>query len=186
MYNLKTAPTSEPISTVEAKLFLKVTHSSEDALIDNMVTAARQFLEAFTKRSFVTQTWQRFLDFFPYEIELYHGTVASVTHIKYIDEDGAQQTLNSSLYQTDLISNPARIQRAVDQDWPDIKVGTLNAVEIEFITGVADDKVDQKVIEPILLLIGHIYANRQDVVVGSQVNKMPKGSEYLISSLRLF
>lgn len=185
MYKLKTAPASEPISRTEAKLFLKVTHSSEDALIDNMVTAARQFLEAFTKRSFVTQTWQRFLDWFPFEIELYQGTVASVTHIKYIDENGANQTLDSSLYQTDLISNPARIQRAVDQDWPDIEWGRLNAVEVQYIAGL-DTVVDQNVIHAIYLLLGHIYANRQDVVVGSQVNKMPKGSEYLISSLRLF
>lgn len=182
MYKLKTAPATEPISTVEAKLFLKVTHASEDALIANMVKAARGFLESFTKRSFYTQTWERYMDAFPAEIELYMGSVASVTSVKYYDSDGELQTLES--YQTDLISNPARILPAVDEDWPDTQTGKLNAVIVEYIAG--SETVNEKAIDAIYLLLGHIYANRQDVVVGSQVHSMPKGSEYLISSLRLF
>ena len=184
MYKLKTAPASEPITTVNAKLFLKVTNTAEDTLIANMVKAARGYLETFAKRSFITQTWQLYLDRFPYEIELYYGTVASVESIKYIDADGTEQTLSASLYQTDLVSNPARIMPAVDQDWPDIQTGRMNAITVEYIAGSAT--VEEKVISAIYLLLGHIYANRQDVVVGSQVNKMPQGSEYLISSLRLF
>jgi uncharacterized phiE125 gp8 family phage protein len=184
MFKLKTAPVAEPISTTNAKLFLKVTHATEDTLIANMVKAARQFIEKFTKRSFVTQTWEYYADKFPTEIELYYGPVASVTSVKYYDTDGTLTTLGTSLWQSDLISNPARILPAVDQTWPDTQADRLNAVVVEYIAGVATP--EDQIVHAIYLLLGHIYANRQDVVIGHRVEKMPKGSEYLVSSLKLF
>jgi len=181
MYKLKTAPSSEPISVAEAKLFLKVTQSSEDALIGNMIKAARQYLESYTKRSFYTQTWQYYADGFEDVIELYHGTVASIT-IKYYDTDGNEQTFTD--FQSDLVSNPARVKPKPDYSWPSVQNGKLNVVAIEFVAGASS--VDDKIIDAIYLLLGHIYANRQDVVVGHRVEKMPQGSEWLVSSLKLF
>ncbi|MFK5282359.1 head-tail connector protein [Lacticaseibacillus paracasei] len=34
------------------------------------------------------------------------------------------------------------------------------------------------------LMIGHYYANRQDVVTGTQVNEMPQASELLLQPYR--
>jgi len=182
MFRLKTAPASEPITVTQAKVFLKVTNTAEDALILNMIKAATKYLEDYTNRSFVTQTWEYYADEFPEEIELYFGSVASITHVKYYNDAGVLTAFTN--FQSDLVSNPARLTPSPDYTWPSVQLSRVNAVVVEYITGAA--AVDSRVIDAIYLLLGHIYANRQDVVVGHQVVKMPQGSEWLVSSLKLF
>ncbi len=58
-------PASEPVSLAEAKTYLRITDSDDDALINSMVTAIRQKAETWTRRLFITQTWTLWLDWAP-------------------------------------------------------------------------------------------------------------------------
>ena len=105
------------------------------------MSAAREYLEAFTRRALLTQTWDLKLDAFPCADEviwLPKPPVASVTSITYLDTAGASQTWSSSLYRTDLPAGPmaqrARITPAYAQYYPST-YGVTNAVTVRFVCG---------------------------------------------------
>jgi len=99
--SISVEPSTEPLTLTEAKLYLRVTHSSEDALITGLITAARIYCETKTRRAFVTKTiTQQFRGFFDMisPLVLSHAPVASVSSVTYVDGDGASQTLSSAWY----------------------------------------------------------------------------------------
>lgn len=138
--SLVTAPSYEPISLTEAKLHLRVDHTSDDPLIASLILASREYAENFTRRRFVQQTHDLKLDAFPCGdvIELPYPPVSSVTSIAYVDTNGDTQTWSSSNYRTDLPAGPraqkARIQLAYGVIWPATRDLT-NAVVVRFVSG---------------------------------------------------
>src|SRR5512139_1421702 len=62
---LITAPTSEPVTLAEAKLQCRVDISTDDTLIGNLITAAREWCEAHDWRVYMPQTWELYLDDWP-------------------------------------------------------------------------------------------------------------------------
>jgi hypothetical protein len=63
---VETAPVCEPVSLDEAKAFLRVTSTSEDDLITELITAAREWCEEYCRRSFINKGYVQYLDSFPY------------------------------------------------------------------------------------------------------------------------
>lgn len=56
--DLITPATIPVVSTADAKTYLRVDHTDEDDLIDDLVAAATRQLEERTRRAFISQTWQ--------------------------------------------------------------------------------------------------------------------------------
>lgn len=63
--SLYSPPVQEPVTLAEAKTHLRVTYTDDDALIAELITAARQWFEEQTYRALVTQTWDLKLDELP-------------------------------------------------------------------------------------------------------------------------
>jgi uncharacterized phiE125 gp8 family phage protein len=55
--SLKTAPTIEPITLEEAKTHLRVGRRRRGRSDRSLIQAAREYVETFTNRALVTQTW---------------------------------------------------------------------------------------------------------------------------------
>lgn len=155
-FKILAGPTEEPVSRDEVKEQLRILSglTGDDNLIDRLIIAARSGVEKYLGRVLITQTLQMFYDYFPAEIELIYPPFRSVTHIKYYDEDGDLQTLSSSIYQTDLNSEPGRIIPAYGETWPTTRTGKLSAVEVQYIAGYGDSGED--VPQPIKQLIESI------------------------------
>jgi hypothetical protein len=81
---LITAPTSEPITLAQAKIWLNIppTNTMDDALITGLIVAARQYCESETNRVFFPQTWQMTLDYFP--LWFPNGTTGSLKTSQWI------------------------------------------------------------------------------------------------------
>lgn len=187
------APTVEPITLDEAKLHLRVDDPSEDALIESLITAAREQAEEFTRRQLCTATWRMKLDWFPCdpnefgrsEIVLPKPPLQSVTSITYVDADGATQTLSSSLYTVDTSSEPARLVPAYGEVWPTPR-SQADSVTVTFVAGYgAASAVPASVKAAMKLLIGHLYENRQSVVTGTITASLPV-TESLLNPYRIF
>lgn len=80
-----------------------------------------------------------------------------------MDTDGNSQTLGSSVYRVDAVSEPGRITLAYNQSWPLIRSVT-NAITITYSAGYGiPSKVPDDVKHAIKLIIGHLYEHRETV-----------------------
>ena len=150
----------EPVSLEEAKLHLRVSHSTEDALISSLITAARQYVEGLTSRAIVNTTFVWSVDRFPSTgvMVLPRSSVISVTSVKYYDDNGVQQTWDSSLYEVKA-GDGGYIFPSPPNDWPSIQ-DRPGAVEVEYVAGYSDG-VPESLRSAILLYLGFLYANRE-------------------------
>lgn len=191
---LITAPVVEPISLSEAKAHLRVDHTADDTLIGTYIAAARTDCEEWTARAFVTQTWELVLDKFPAdEILIPRPPLQSVTSIKYDDAEGIEQTLATTEYLADTASQPGWVVPVVG-GWPGSTFEGINSVRIRYVAGylMPDSPADLTSAIPasikaaILVHLGRLYENREDVVVGTNATAMPIGTaEYLLRPFRV-
>lgn len=185
-YDIVTPAASEPITLAEAKNFLRVDTNDDDAIITALITAAREMCEQYTRRILVTTTIDEYFDIFPnYRnatdkdiIYLSRGPVASVTNVKYVDEIGSLQTVSSSAYVVDTISEPARI--ASTAGWFATN-GIINQVVVRYVVGTGVSSIPKPLIQGMLLVIADLYDNRHD-----GVKRLPTASEYLFNPFRNF
>jgi len=185
-YSVVTAAASEPITLEEAKNFLRVDGSDEDALIGALISAAREMCEQYTRRILVTTTIDEYFDGFPnYRnaqdkdiIYLSRGPVSSITSVKYVDEIGSESTVSSSAYVVDTISEPARI--ASTAGWFATN-GIINQVIVRYTVGTDVSSIPTPLKQGMLLIISDLYDKRDD-----RVRKMPTASEYLFNPFRIF
>lgn len=184
-YRLKiaTAPVSEPVDLVEMKQHLRVDISDDDALIMSLSQAAREWCEHFRRQSFVTQTWNLYADSFPVQFMLPLGPVQSVTGIYYTPDGGSETEVDASNYVTDLVGEPARVVLATAGTWPSDALIPVNGVRVQFVTGYGEGTaVPEAVRSAIKLLTGHLYENREDVVIaqGVTIAQVPMGVKALL------
>ena len=183
-YKLITGPATEPLTLAEAKLYLKVDSTVEDDLITALIKAARLQVENKTYRMLITQTWDLILDKKDLNeslIQIYKQPITAISSVKYYDVNNTEQTMSASDYQTEVSSNPAKVQIIT---FPQI-YDRLGAVTIRFVAGYANAAaVPQDIKQAMYFLIGHLYENRQSVVTGTQVNEMPMSVEYLLEPYR--
>lgn len=192
--SLVTAPATEPLTATEAKLHLRVDHSTDDDLISSLIVAARQHCENVTGRALITQTWDLRLDRFPPRgapIRLVKPPVSSVTSVSYVDADGDTQVWTSSLYRTDLPTGtwaqPGRIEPAYNESYPEIR-SVSNAVIVRCVHGYGAESAVPDAIKAVMkLLIGHWYEAREavNVSVGANVQVVPMAVDALLAPFRV-
>lgn len=177
---LVTPPGTEIVTLTEAKAHLRVTHTDEDALIASVISAAQGWVEDFTERALITQTWDYFLDAFPCEIVLPLPPLQSVTSVKYVDPDGVEQTLASSEYTVDTAAVNGIVRLGYGKSWPSTRV-QANAVTVRFVAGYGvASAVPAAIKSACLLIIGELYARREHALVGAPIAVVPVSAEYLL------
>ena len=205
--SLVTAPAVEPVSLAEAKLHLRVDIDDENDLIDTLITAAREYVETFTHRALITQTYDLKLDDFPTSwsstgrdleqvsegaIWLCPPPVSSVTSITYVDTNGATQTWSAALYTTDLPAGPkarpGRVLPAFSQ-WYPVMRSVANAVTVRFVAGygATGATVPNALKAAMKLLIGNWWLNREaGQIVRGSADVLPFGIDALLWPFKAF
>lgn len=188
MYGLRVSvdPTAEPVSLDETKLYLRVDHSEDDAMILGMIAAARQYCEAVTKRSFTVQTMQMYADEFPYtdviDIPRPFYSTTDVTVKYYAIGSTSPITFPSSNYWVDDSLEPGRIVLRDAADWPTVELRTSKGVEVTFRSGYGGQPdVPDGIKIAMKSLIGHWYTNREAVVVGTITSSMEMAVNAMLS-----
>lgn len=194
---VKTSPTVEPISTVEAKEHARVDANGEDSLVDAIVTSARMRVEEYLQRALIDTVFTMTLDdfgpnvawwprsFLAGEVRLPRNPVRSVDEIRYVDDSGVQQTLAASKYRVDKSSTVARVTPAYTETWPTTRPVT-NAVEIDFTAGYGASATDvpAPIRQAIKIIVSTQFDYRQ-ALSDVTVSEVPMQAEYLLGPYRV-
>lgn len=173
---LKVAPAEEPVTLAEAKLHCKVDGSDDDALITALIGAARQQAEHRTGRALVTQQWEFTLDSFPERIVLPMPALVTVQSVKYLDENGTQQTLASTEYQVIIDELSGYLVPAYGKAWPSCRAQP-DSVVVAYTAGYgAASAVPQSIKFWMLMAITTLYGQREAFTTGNQniANEIPR------------
>lgn len=182
-------PECEPISLEEAKSHIRNPLNNEDANIQNIyIPTARKRIEAELGRQLITATLELSLDCFPGGVQpilIPRSPLIAINSITYVDSAGQEQTLAGENYVVDLRSEPGRVFPASGKVWPPTKSRVSGStVQVNFDAGYGSDSSDVPpgLREAMLLLIGHYYYHREEVVMGVVPSVLPRAVTDLITS----
>ncbi len=180
-WNRTTDASTEPVTLALVKSHLRVDHSDEDDLLNLIITAARQWAEEYTRRSFVTQTWTLDMDDFPAGTGLplrYGSPLQSVSSVKYYDSDETLQTWSADEYHVDTKSIVGRVVLDDGYSWPSDLDDRPNCVTVTYVAGYGDEATDVPAAIRLALLeiIANGYENRVIEVTGATVARFAAGA----------
>lgn len=188
--SLVTPPPAEAVTLDEQKAHMRVDHADDDALIEALISAARQHVDGadgWLGRALVQQTWDMNMNGFPLlasegRIVLPLAPLISVDEITYRDPDGGTQALAPAAYQVvDGGSQRSFIALEPNQAWP----GTddrYDAVTVRFTAGYApsgDSPPDYAANVPfpikaaLMIMVADMYENREQRITGTIVAELP-------------
>lgn len=212
--NLVTPPAAEPVTLAQAKAQLRIDYTYDDEFIPTLISAAREWTEAYLHRKIFAQTWKRALDYFPiwyggttvnpanYQDWMYYsdywqkvmiqlpGQVQSITSITYVvPNGGGTQTLDASSYVFDGSGIPARLVPAQGMTWPVQTLYQPGSVTITYVAGSWGDGVQvntcpASVQQAILMLVSHWYNNR-DAVSVLNLKEVPFAVKALLNPFKI-
>lgn len=179
-YMVTTPPASEPLTLAEAKAWLKVDFTEDDALITSLISAAREAVENYTLQKLLPQTITEKYDRLGDGLELSAYPVLSMSSITYTDEVGFLQSLATEQYVLDDFKRMPTITPANGVTWP-TTLEQANVVTVVYVAGYANaSSVPAGIKNAILKLIGKWYEVREE-----SVRKMPTDVEWLLMQYRI-
>lgn len=195
---LTAPPAEEPLDLADAKAHLRVDVTDDDALIEALIAAAREYAETYCNRALITQEWTLTMDDFPRapsmglprprEFHVPKPRLQSVASITYIAPDGTTQTLDPTTYLVDVASLQGRVALAHACVWP-VVLHQANSVAVAFTAGYgAAADVPKGIVQAMLLLVGHWYEAREAVIISTGralVAEVPMTVDALLSMHRV-
>jgi uncharacterized phiE125 gp8 family phage protein len=187
---LITPPSVEPFDTNEAKDHLHLSGNGENSLVDRLIKSARIQVERYLNRALITQTWDVQFDQWCNELILPYPPVQSITHVKYFDTNGSEQTLSTNLYWKVLSSDPATIVRKYDTSYPEVEYGRPGAITVRIVCGYGNSgtSVPEPIKDAMKLLITDLYEHKGTIAVGAgmRAEKIPGYLTDLIHNYKIY
>jgi hypothetical protein len=154
---LITPSIAEPVSLVEAKLYLRQDIDDDDTLIAGRIIAARRYCENTKNYSLMTQTWELVLDQWPgfqfvgpervqetaERNPAYRQIIIPQPPLQqilfdncfYYDTLGNPYAFDPTNYIVDTDRRPGRLGLAWGKVWPTVVLQPLNGIRIQFMAG---------------------------------------------------
>lgn len=174
-------PSEQPVSIEVAKKHLRIApaDTGQDDEVARIIRAATTRAERITQRALLTQRWRLYLDCFPPgAILIPRPPLQSVEAVTYTDPFGAEQVLDEASYLVNPFEILGKVTLAQGRCWPATARQAM-AVKVDFTAGYASAPED--IVSAVLLLVGHLDQNREEVTVGAVATKIPAGVDALLS-----
>lgn len=192
-----TGPSIEPVTATELDTHLRgdgVLVSEEGSFLETLITAAREYVEEFTRRALITQSWTLVMDSWPTvkselgwwdgvregsitqgqagSVELPIGPLQSITSVTTYDDDNTSTVFSSSNYFTDTNATPGQLILNTGVTWP-VFTRTRNGIEIVYVAGYGSNATDVPgaLRMAVRQLAAHWYENREFVKTQSDQNQ---------------
>jgi len=180
-------PLVEPVSLAEIKAHARIESSSDDALLESLLTAARQWCEAYLRRALISQTWCLYLTGVPRgkRIVLPRGPLLAVTKIEFFDDEDVASLWEAAHYYVNVASAQGEVVLRTGASWPS-PTRCTNGIVITYVAGYGEAASD--VPEVIRLAIKqlalHWYEHRGEALSSSGYAKAPLTIEALLQPYR--
>jgi uncharacterized phiE125 gp8 family phage protein len=182
-----TAPALEALTLEEAKAHVRVEldNTDEDDYLRGLIRTATRMARDGTSKALLTQTLALRLDRFPCtEIYLPCPPLQSVSSITYLDTSNVLQTLAATKYQVvgaratpDELAPDGYVRPSYGNAWP-TTYPVPECVVITYVAGWASaEAVPDGIKRGMLELIGDLYAQREQTMVGETVAVIGKAKE---------
>lgn len=185
---LVTAPAAALYTDAEVKSHLSVDSSDWDAMITLLIAVATARLDGWSGvlgRCLINQTWRQDFGTFAECLRLPFPDVSAVT-LKYYDTSNVQQTVTAADYELledELGSYVKPISSFSPPSTYDERQAPVSAtMTVGF--GASAAAVPANIRSAGLLLIGHLFANREAVNIGNIPTIVPMGFDALIEPYR--
>lgn len=172
------------ITIDEVKAHCRIDHDDEDGLLASLVSAALRTLENQTGQAFAkVDGAEMVLDTLPHGvggIELAWTPVRAVRSVVCVDSQGAELSLSEAELFLD--------QRGVYptlypvSEWPAVQP---KRASVKIVADIGYEELPPDVRAAALLIIGHLYENREAVVIGTIASELPMAVEHLIQPYRI-
>ena len=174
-------PAAEPLSLAETKLFLRVAHDDDDAVIAALIAAARGHVEALTRRALLLQTWRLVLDAWPADgrVSPRIGPLRTLVAARVFDAAGTTHAVDTQSFVLDaaanVIASPCWALPAPGRSLAGIEL------DVQCGFGATPADVPEPLRQAIRLLAAHWYENR--ALVG-HATLLPAGVGALVAPYR--
>jgi uncharacterized phiE125 gp8 family phage protein len=177
-----TPPQVTPVTLEEVKAHLKVTGTDEDSLLAIYIQAATNAAEAYTNIRFIDTEIEEVFDEF-HEMTYLRFPTKQIDSIKYDSSDDTEKTVNTAIYVLNTYTEPQVLLRQSGQNWPNDLADKRLRIRVRYIAGFGDEPstVPADIRSAILLIVGHLYENREDTV-----SALPKASTRLLEPWRVY
>lgn len=161
---LLVAPDKTPVTLSELKDWCDVEHDDDDRMLARLLLSATTHTESVIQQSLVRRKLRQYFDDFNC-LKLQLGPVQNIDQIQYIDGDGANQTVSTSIYEKD--PQKDEVNLAFGQTWPSHR-NQKNAVWVDYWAGYFDesespvkitDTIPDDIKTAIMMLARHNYDN---------------------------
>jgi uncharacterized phiE125 gp8 family phage protein len=177
-------PAAEPVTLAEVKAHLRLSHSSEDALLDGLIRAAREEVERATGIAMIEQAWRLVLDRLPRSgtVPLSRHPLREVLSVTAYGSEGEASLVDPAGYEVDLLSRPGRIHFNTQP----AALRIMNGIEIDFSAGYGEAGTDvpDGLKRALLMLVAHWYEFRASHGADDQPVSYPAGYDRMISGYR--
>ncbi len=172
-----------PVSLAEAKKQAHCEyHTDDDAYLEALIEAATGWVQTHTGRSLSEDNeWTLTLDEFTEAIRLPMPPAISIDSVTYLDAEGAGQTLAPANYRLYGAGGfDPFVRPAWSTAWPATADGEPDAVTLVDTAGAT---CPASVKHAILLLIGHLFENRE-ASTEAALKDIPFGVDALLKDVR--
>lgn len=173
LYEVTVAATEEPVTSLNAKDFLRIDLTDDDEIVNALITACTNQLEKYTNRVFVQRTFKgsfsllQLSDFeeYPY-VQIRRAPLVSITSVKAM-VGGELVDISSDNYQLKEKNGFSRILFTESISCDDVPY----PLEVIFVAGFgAASAVPQDIKTAIKQYMLFLYENRGDVLPDGNIN----------------
>lgn len=171
---------ADVVTLADVKAYLRVSGTSEDAIIQMMIDSAVTAAEKYMSRDILTTTYENYRCSIYQDLALRRGGFQSVTSLEVL-QSGSYVTMDPSEYVVSIGGAFGVLEEVNPLSYDD----DPNTVKITFKTGFGDDNtfVPDDIKLAIMQHVAFMYSNRGDC---SNVNKaVPDSSAAIYTSYRI-